>query len=248
MPKNRWLSIVFSLSLLALIPGQSVAMCKVHTPGLQSSYEGDCTYGVAFGTGVAKGEDGSRYEGQFLGGFRSGQGTMHYVSGDIYTGQWKHDKRHGYGRYVYGEGSPWRGDVYEGYWQQDQMHGTGTYIFYPSGDRFEARWRNGGTDTIGTTTLARRKWAYESVAQAISQPGTTVCSVTTDGASPRNMAKGIVRAAQADRIQVEVINRHDLHSSTLQLNPRWDVITEWTRCQFDLPVNQDTRATPVPSR
>lgn len=207
--------------------------CKVHSEALQASYEGDCVYGVAFGTGVATGADGSRYEGQFLGGYRSGQGTMRFASGDVYKGSWRLDQRDGFGRYEYGEGSPWRGDVYEGYWKKDLMHGTGTYIFYPSGDRFEANWNQGGTDTVGTTTLTRRKWAYESTATALSEKGAHVCSVTTNGASPKNIATGIVRDALGDRLQVEVTNPEVLKNSTLTLNPRWDVITEWTLCVKD---------------
>lgn len=210
--------------------------CTVHSPTLQASYEGDCVYGVAFGTGIATGEDGSRYEGQFLGGYRSGQGTMRLATGDTYTGNWRLDQRDGYGRYEYGEGSPWRGDVYEGYWQKDKMHGTGTYIFYPAGDRFEANWNQGGTDTVGTTTLTRRKWAYESSAAALSAKGTHVCSVTTNGSSPKHIATGIVRDALGDRLLVEVTNPEVIQRSSLKLNPRWDVITEWALCA---PVNEN---------
>lgn len=216
--------------LLGISTNLHAQSCKVHTPSLQASYQGDCVYGVAFGTGIATGNDGSRYEGQFLGGYRSGKGTMHYATGDTYTGQWRLDHREGYGRYEYGEGSPWRGDVYEGYWKKDMMHGKGTYTFYPAQDKFEASWNQGTTDTIGTTTLTRRKWAYEAVTTKLAEKGTQVCSVTTDGASPKHIAVGIVTDAVADRIQVNVLSPDVLEASKLQYNPRWDVITEWTLC------------------
>lgn len=220
-----------SWSLIGPSQAQSIQNhCKVLDPELQLSFEGDCVNGVAFGSGIARGKDGAWYEGQFLGGAKTGNGTKRYPTGDIYTGQWKRDKRHGYGRYVFGEGAPWRGDAYEGYWQNDQRHGSGTYIFYPSGDRFKAQWKNGGTNTLGTTTLARRKQTYQAVAASLSQPGTTVCSVTTDGASPKKLAKGIVRHAIEDRLYVDVQTPSVLAASKLEHNPRWDVITEWTQC------------------
>lgn len=228
------------LLLVAIAQPALAASCQVHSPTLQASYEGDCVYGVAFGSGVATGQDGSRYEGQFLGGYRSGQGTMRYASGDTYTGQWRLDRREGYGRYVYGEGSPWRGDKYEGYWQKDAMHGKGTYIFYPANDRFEAIWDQGSTNTIGTTTLGRRKWAYDSVAQRLSEKGAQVCSVTTDGASPRHIATGTVQDAVADRVLVDIHSPEVLARSTLQRNPRWDVMTEWTLCELSASETADT--------
>lgn len=207
--------------------------CKVLDSELQLSYEGDCVNGAAFGTGKATGKDGAWYKGQFMAGAKTGQGTKHYPTGDVYTGQWKRDKRHGYGEYEFGEGSPWRGDRYEGYWQNDLRHGQGTYIFYPAEDRFEAHWVNGSTDSIGTTTLARRKWAYQAIAEKLSQPGTQVCSTSTDGASPLHIAKGTVVQAIEDRIRVAVDNQENLKNSTLNKNPRWDVIGNWIECSFE---------------
>ncbi len=226
------LATVFAWLLVAPATAQEVhQQCKVLDSELQLSYEGDCVNGAAFGTGLARGQDGAWYEGQFMAGAKTGQGKKRYPTGDVYTGQWKRDKRHGYGEYEFGEGSPWRGDRYEGYWQDDLRHGTGTYIFYPSNDRFEAHWKNGGTDSLGTTTLARRKWAYQAVAAAISKPGTYVCSVTTDGASPRRIARGEVIEALEDRVRVLVNSKEIIENSTLKINPRWDVVTEWIACK-----------------
>lgn len=205
--------------------------CKVLDPELQLSYEGDCVNGAAFGTGKATGKDGAWYEGQFIAGAKTGQGTKHYPTGDIYTGQWKRDKRHGYGEYEFGEGSPWRGDRYEGYWQNDLRHGTGTYIFYPAADRFEAYWENGGTESLGTTTLTRRKWMYEAIAKKISLSNSSVCSASTDGAAPGRIATGVVIKSVEDRILVEIKTKEVLKNSKLTHNPRWDVITEWTNCE-----------------
>lgn len=224
------LATVFAWLLVAPANAQEAQQqCKVLDPELQLSYEGDCVNGAAFGTGLARGQDGAWYEGQFMAGAKTGQGKKHYPTGDVYTGQWKRDKRHGYGEYEFGEGSPWRGDRYEGYWQDDLRHGTGTYIFYPSNDRFEAHWKNGGTDSQGTTTLARRKWAYQAVAVQLSKPGTQVCSTTVDGASPKNILKGTIAEAMDDRIKVSIQNRLDSN----KINNRWHAITDWSRCIID---------------
>lgn len=223
-------SITWTLASATALAQGAQEQCKVLDPELQLSFEGDCVNGAAFGSGLARGKDGAWYEGQFLAGAKTGQGTKHYSTGDVYTGQWKRDQRHGYGTYVFGEDSPWRGDRYEGYWQHDQRHGRGTYIFYPGEDQFAAQWKNGGTETVGTTTLARRKLAYQAISTNLSQPETSVCSVTTDGASPRIIARGIVRNAVGDRLYVEIQTPEVLYFSKLKKNPRWDVMTEWTTC------------------
>lgn len=227
------LTTVFAWLLVAPATAQEVhQQCKVLDPELQLSYEGDCVNGAAFGTGLARGQDGAWYEGQFMAGAKTGQGKKRYPTGDVYTGQWKRDKRHGYGEYEFGEGSPWRGDRYEGYWQDDLRHGTGTYIFYPAEDRFEAHWTKGGTNAVGTTTLARRKWSYEAVKNQLSASETQVCSITTDGASPRKPAQGTIVEILEDRIRVQVKTQEVLKASNLTINPRWDVITDWVRCTF----------------
>lgn len=223
-------SITWTLTSATAIAQEAQEQCKVMDPELQLSFEGDCVNGAAFGSGIARGKDGAWYEGQFLAGAKTGQGTKHYSTGDVYTGQWKRDQRHGYGTYVFGEGSPWRGDRYEGYWQQDLRHGRGTYIFYPSGDRFQAQWKNGGTATLGTTTFARRKWSYEATVASLAKVGTAICSVTTDGSSPKNIAKGVVREVLEDRLYVEIQTPDVLKASKLKRNPRWDVLSNWSPC------------------
>lgn len=219
------------LLVLPLVAKSQTDKCQLLDPELQDTYVGACLNGLAHGQGIATGINGAWYHGNFVNGEKSGYGVKLYANGDGYAGDWLNDMRHGQGRYEYGDQSPWRGDIYQGQWQQDQRHGTGTYIFFPSGDRFTAQWQSGGTADIGTTTFTRRKRVYEDLAKTIAKPGTKVCSVTTEGASPNNMATADVTAVMGDRIQVFINNDQVLMASPKpELNPRWEVLTDWSLC------------------
>ncbi|CAM5188081.1 hypothetical protein CDEF62S_02670 [Castellaniella defragrans] len=196
-----------------------------------TSYVGGCKDGLAQGEGLAKGPHGAWYRGGFKAGMKSGHGVKLYPNGDGYAGDWRQDRRDGEGRYEYGDRSPWRGDVYQGGWKADQMEGRGTYIFYPSGDRFVAQWHEGHTDTVGTATITRRKRAYEVLAPVLSKPGLVVCSVTTDGAGPDHIARGVVVGSLGDRLRVRLTSPDVLaRSAEPGLNPRWEVMTDWLPC------------------
>ena len=205
--------------------------CKVLDPELQQSYTGDCLNGWADGQGLARGAQGAWYRGGFKAGRKSGHGVKLYPNGDAYTGDWANDMRNGEGRYEYGPHSPWRGDAYQGGWRDDKRDGQGTYIFFPSGDRFTATWVANGTDTVGTATITRRKRVAEVLAPVLGKPGTHVCSVTTEGASPQRMAQGVVTDMLDDRLQVRLDSPAVLqHSTDPTLNPRWESITDWILC------------------
>ncbi len=205
--------------------------CRVLDPELQLSYVGGCDQGLAQGQGVARGADGAWYRGGFEAGMKSGHGVKLYPNGDAYVGGWRADRREGAGRYEYGPNSPWRGDVYQGGWRADRQHGRGVYIFYPSGDRFEADWVDGATETVGTTTVSRRKQALEVLAPVVGRPGAQVCSISTAGAGPDRVARGEVLGAISDRILVRIDSPAVLaRSPDPDLNPRWEIMTEWLPC------------------
>ncbi|MCC2597536.1 hypothetical protein LKR43_14455 [Pusillimonas sp. MFBS29] len=204
--------------------------CKVLDPELQTSYEGDCLNGLAQGQGVARGANGAFYQGGFDAGAASGYGVKLYANGDAYAGEWLQGYRHGQGVYEYGEHSPWRGDKYVGQWDHDQRHGRGSYLVYPTGEAFTGDWNMGQTDTLASPMMVRRKRTFEALAPVLGQVGAELCSTLTDGASPRNIARGRVVAVQDERIQVLVETPEVLRRSALTVNPRWDVMTEWMVC------------------
>ncbi|MBV6272966.1 hypothetical protein KVP09_08550 [Alcaligenaceae bacterium CGII-47] len=212
-------------------PAAASPACRVIDAELQNEYIGACQDGLAQGQGIARGGDGAWYRGGFDQGMKSGYGVKLYANGDGYAGDWREDRREGQGRYEYGARSPWRGDVYQGSWRNDQFNGEGVYIFFPSGDRFKAQWVDGGTQDTGTTTVTRRKRALETLAPVLGQPGLAVCSVTTQGAGPDNIARGRVVDALSDRLLVDIETSAVLaRSPDPALNPRWEVLTEWMQC------------------
>lgn len=214
----------------AAVPAD-VPLCRVLDPDLQLGYQGGCESGLAQGQGTARGAQGAWYRGGFQAGMKSGQGAKVYPNGDAYVGGWRDDRREGQGRYEFGPTSPWRGDVYQGGWQADQRQGRGTYIFFPSGDRFVGQWDNGATATEGTTTVTRRKQAFEVLAPVIGQVGVRVCSVMTQGAGPDHVARGQVVDVLSDRLLVRIDSADVLaRSPDPALNPRWEVLTEWLPC------------------
>ncbi len=214
------------------VASASAHACRVLDAQLQGAYTGGCVNGLAQGQGVARGANGAWYRGEFVAGLQDGQGTKLYTNGDAYSGHWRAGRRDGYGRYEYGAQSPWRGDVYQGQWQADKQHGQGTYIFYPAGDRFSSQWQAGVPQAAGTPTLTRRKRAYEALAPVLGQPGLRVCSTSTEGASADNIAQGTVLAVLDDRIQIQFEDDSPVlqRAAQPQLNPRWEIMTDWLPC------------------
>lgn len=228
--------VVAAIWLSVAGPAAASPTCRVLDAELQSEYTGGCLNGLAHGQGVARGAEGAWYRGGFEHGRKSGYGVKLYPNGDGYAGEWLNDMRHGQGRYEYGERSPWRGDVYQGGWHNDRHHGEGTYIFFPSGDRFTAQWDNGQTEDIATTTVTRRKQALEVLAPVLGKVGQPVCSVTTHGSSPKRIAYGRVMDALSDRLLVQIETPQVLAASPdPNLNPRWEVLTEWMLCPTSQP-------------
>lgn len=205
--------------------------CRVLDLELQHYYEGQCLDGLAHGQGIARGQHNAFYQGQFEQGAKSGYGVKLYANGDAYAGYWRNDFRHGHGVYEFGEHSPWRGDRYVGPWQRDLRHGRGTYYFYPTNESFVAEWVEGQTDAYASPLLIRRKRSFEALQPVLGQVGREVCSTLTDGASPHRVAHGKVVAVEGERIQVKVLTQAVLdNSQQLEVNPRWDLMTEWMVC------------------
>lgn len=205
--------------------------CWVADETLRGNFQGTCVNGKAQGEGRAWQQGGAYYEGHFDQGLRSGTGVMVYANGDTYSGDWLNDRFDGTGRYAYGDFSPWRGDVYFGGWRNGLRHGKGTYVFWPSGERFAADWHDGATDTPAGPTMTRRKQASAKLAPLIGKHGAQVCSISTEGAGPDNMARGVVRDVNDDRLQVEIETEAVLAASKKPtLNPRWEILTDWMLC------------------
>lgn len=229
--RGCWLLLLVGGMLTSVAKSEpSTLSCQVLDPELQLAYHGGCAQGLAQGEGVARGENGAFYQGHFQAGAASGYGVKLYANGDAYAGQWHQGYRHGQGMYEYGEQSPWRGDKYVGQWQLDQRHGSGSYLFYPTAEAFTSEWDQGQAQSPASPLLIRRKRTAEVLIPVLGQVGTRVCSTLTDGASPDQVAQGQVVASQEDRIQVWIETPTVLEHSTLTLNPRWDLITLWTRC------------------
>ncbi len=93
--------------------------CRVVTPTLQQSYQGDCLYGMAHGQGLAQGTDryqgqfkegqphgngvyafgdGRRFEGEFVGGKVNGRARFHYTNGEVLEGEFRENRLFGMGR------------------------------------------------------------------------------------------------------------------------------------------------------
>lgn len=224
-------SLLWCAATGALAAPAHAAACRVLDPQLQAHYAGGCVDGLAQGEGLAQGAHGAWYRGHFSAGMKSGQGIKIYPNGDAYVGGWAKDEREGQGRYEYGQRSPWRGDVYQGGWHADQRSGAGTYVFYPSGDRFATHWIAGVPQSVATPTLTRRKQAMAVLGPAIGHKGAVVCSVTTQGASPERIARGVVTGVLGDRLQVRITTPDVLaDSADPSLNPRWEVLTDWLPC------------------
>jgi hypothetical protein len=112
-----FLTILLYISAFTLTNAQE--SCKVLTPQLQDTYEGDCKNGLADGHGKATGLD--VYEGNFKKGWPNGVGTYTWNTGAVYTGGWKKGMRHGVGKYTYHindkemvEDGLWKNDIYKG--------------------------------------------------------------------------------------------------------------------------------------
>ncbi|WP_067749882.1 MORN repeat-containing protein [Orrella dioscoreae] len=211
-------------SALAGQPG-----CIVREPGLSERYAGACVAGAAHGQGLASGTEG-RYQGEFRDGLREGRGIQHYGNGDIYAGQWRGGKRDGEGTYWFGKASPWAGDRYQGHWRQDEYAGAGKYTFAPSGDSYRADWQPGmSLETPSGAMVQRARAARDGTNFTIGQQ---VCSVTTPGAWPGQIARGTIKKMQEDAgiVLVNITDRAILAASPLSPPQRWERGANWKPC------------------
>ena len=207
-----------------------VMACRVIDQELQVSYTGGCANGLANGRGIARGTNGVYYDGGFLAGLKSGEGTKLYSNGDAYTGGWVADAREGQGTYIFGENSPWRGDRSHGQWVGDKRHGDGVYIFAPDGVRMETQFFAGAPIGYAPPSIVQRQRALKALAPVIGKPGAKVCSVSTQGASPKRIAYGVVTQVLDDRLQVRIDTDSVIDASESKTNPRWDSLTDWMPC------------------
>jgi len=211
-------------------PPSSPPACSVLSPGLQDGYAGQCRDGLAHGQGLASGPDG-RYQGEFVHGLREGPGILYYANGDIYAGQWLADRRAGTGTYWFGTASPWRGDRYQGQWRDDRYDGRGLYTFGVSGDTLRARWQQGFADTPPTAAMVQRDRAGRRSTKLTI--GAAVCSVTTPGSWPGQIAHATVAQVDENRkiVLVKIEDRAVLAASPLFPAMRWESRANWQICR-----------------
>lgn len=88
------LIIPFSLSF----PQEKHPSCQVLMKEISALYKGDCMDGLAYGKGIATGEE--YYKGTFLNGLPDGKGVYRYKNGSVYSGQWKSGLKDGKGIYT----------------------------------------------------------------------------------------------------------------------------------------------------
>ncbi len=108
------------LCLAALSCGAALAQspCRVLTPTLQQSYQGECLNGLAHGQGAAQGSD--RYQGQFQQGQPHGQGVYQFQDGRRFEGQFIAGRISGTARFYYANG-----DLLEGEFRDNKLSGVG---------------------------------------------------------------------------------------------------------------------------
>lgn len=105
----------------AALSGQSAlaqSTCRVLTPTLQATYQGECQQGLAHGQGSAQGSD--RYQGQFQAGQPHGLGSYLFADGRRFDGQFVAGRVSGPARFQYANG-----DVLEGEFRDNRLSGYG---------------------------------------------------------------------------------------------------------------------------
>lgn len=99
-------------------------------------YVGQVKNGMAYGTGIALLDTGSRYEGEWRGNKRHGEGIFYWSDGQRYEGTYEDDTRNGLGTYYWPNG-----EKYTGQWKQDKRNGQGTF-YGKDGKVVKGIWKN----------------------------------------------------------------------------------------------------------
>ncbi|UMB61928.1 hypothetical protein MHL31_06970 [Lutibacter sp. A80] len=109
---------LFILIFIAL-PIYAQENCKVLKKDINTEYKGECSKGLAHGTGIAKGLN--TYEGQFKKGLPNGKGTITYANGSTYSGEWKKGERNGEGKFTINING--KDSIADGIWKKDVFVG-----------------------------------------------------------------------------------------------------------------------------
>jgi hypothetical protein len=168
-------------------------------PELQDAYSGPCVNGLAEGRGIASGT--AYYEGEFKAGRKHGKGVKSWPNGDRYEGEFKEDEKHGYGTYTWGRGA-WQGERYEGEFVEDRRQGFGIYR-WPSGDAYAGPWEQDRMTGPPTEMMVARA-KHEEEARAAVKQGQKVCREMPVGIGGRDWVRGVVIAAEAERVGVRI--------------------------------------------
>jgi hypothetical protein len=145
MKKLRYLLTI--TAILLTISAYTQDSCRVLTPELQGTYNGECKDSLADGYGKAAGKDS--YEGYFKKGLPHGKGTYYWSTGEVFTGFWFMGKRNGLGRFTFkinGKDTTitgiWKDNIYTGPKPKDPE-----VVRFTNIDKYEFR--------KGTTNLSR---------------------------------------------------------------------------------------------
>jgi len=99
-------------------------------------YVGQVKKGMAYGTGIALLDTGSRYEGEWMANKRHGEGIFYWPDGQRYEGSYEEDTRNGLGTYYWPNG-----EKYTGQWKKDKRNGQGTF-YGKDGKVIKGVWKN----------------------------------------------------------------------------------------------------------
>ena len=193
--------ICFAAAVLLPLRADAETVCRVLDPELVGFYQGGCKDGLAEGYGEAKGT--AEYRGDFHAGRKQGKGVEIWPSGDRYEGDFVADRKQGIGKYTWSADGPAAGESYSGAWRNDRRNGYGVYV-WPSGDRYAGQWVDDRIAGMPTPAMIARARARTETLVAVAKLGLKVCRALPVGIAVRDWIRGVVVAAEADRIEVRI--------------------------------------------
>ena len=245
MRPMRYIFLAFIiLGLTAPALADKLAACKVVDPELQGTYVGECDgWGVA--NGMASVQGSASYVGQFKDGKKHGYGVKTWKNGEQYVGQFFNDMKNGYGVYKWAPkgaaylGDPRAGarDVYIGEFYNDQRNGNGAYE-WASGDVYRGQWEKDKFISTPTPMMQLQARHEKALAEAVKQPGTTVCQIIQEGTARASYLQGTVTAVDGDNVLVKLqIVPEPLHGHFMAGQTIMSSFLKWEPCQ---PESQKT--------
>ena len=180
------------------------AVCKVADRELQGEFVGNCD-DDGYATGYATISGKASYTGQFIKGQKNGFGIKTWPNGDTYAGQFVNDYKEGQGIYRWGKSSPTPDDVYIGSFQQDQRWGLGTY-HWSNGDQYSGEWEADKYMGKPTPMQQLQKKHFDALADAVKEPGITVCRNLDPPGHTHQVLIGKVRSVSQDLLTIDLTN------------------------------------------